>query len=248
MQTRLPSPVKTEMMTDWFTYWNSAQQVREKEPLKQVGKTVNGVPITEEQFAVLVEDVRQKLELSPTDAVLDLCCGNGALTFELSKSCERITGIDFSAPLLEVASSHFTAHGVSYILCDVCHFPAELKKTPFSKICLYEGLQHLRIKQVRDLMVQIDNLPGPKPLILFGSVPDADRIWAFYDTPERRADYEERKLKGTEAIGHWWERQLLSELMIQHGYETTFLLQHPAMHGAHYRMDVLCRAMDGDAK
>ena len=30
---------------DWHGYWNGAAQLREADPLKQVGKTVGGVPV-----------------------------------------------------------------------------------------------------------------------------------------------------------------------------------------------------------
>jgi len=227
-------------MPDWFDYWNEAPLLRESDPLKQVGKTVNGAPISGEQFRALVRDVQQKLDLVAADVVLDLCCGNGAVTFELAKACSAVVGVDFSAPLIEVARERFQSGRIEYVLADVCDLPAAVKQRPFSKVCMYEGLQHLSPGQADLFLRGLRDLPAPRPTLLLASVPDASRIWNFYDTPQRRADYERRLQAGTEAIGQWWDKDALAALLRSHAYESSFLEQHPLSHGAHYRFDVLC--------
>ena len=229
-------------MANWFDYWNEAPLLRDSDPLKQVGKTVNGVPISPAQFAAIVQDIREKLDLAAGDVLLDLCCGNGAITFELAPACSSIVAVDFSAPLISVARDRFASPRIEYVLADVCELPAGVTQRRFSKICMYEGLQHLSLEQAQSLLQGLDALAGPRPTMLLGSVPDAARIWDFYDTPQRRADYERRLQAGTEAIGHWWDRGELTELLRAHGYAASFLSQPPTSHGAHYRIDVLCTA------
>ena len=44
--------------------------------LYQVGLTVGGKPISEQQFQELIESVVVNLELRKGDCLVDLCCGN----------------------------------------------------------------------------------------------------------------------------------------------------------------------------
>jgi len=43
--------------------------------------------------------------VQPRDRVLDLCCGTGDITFALARRCTRVTGLDFSAPMLAMAQA-----------------------------------------------------------------------------------------------------------------------------------------------
>jgi cyclopropane fatty-acyl-phospholipid synthase-like methyltransferase len=227
-------------MTDWSKYWNEAPLLHDPDPLRQVGKTVGGVPIGTEQFEALVDDIRHKLQLGADDTLLDLCCGNGAVTLQLARGCRRVVGVDFSAPLVKVAAERFAAPHVQYLLADVSDLPAAVTRQAFTKVCLYEGLQHLEPAQVESLLAGLRALPAPPTRMLLGSVPDARRIWNFYDTPERRADFERRRLAGNEAIGHWWEQDVLRSLLERFGWHCEVLDQHPMSHGAHYRFDAVC--------
>lgn len=61
-------------------------------------------------------------------SILDICCGTGILTFELSRragdNC-RISGLDFSQPMIEYASRKAQATGrrVYFITGDIEHLP-----------------------------------------------------------------------------------------------------------------------------
>ena len=51
----------------------------------QVMRTVNGKPVGEEQIQMIIDSVISTLEITESDVLLDLCCGNGALTDRLFK-------------------------------------------------------------------------------------------------------------------------------------------------------------------
>jgi len=53
----------------------------------QVRRTIYGRRVTEEELAVIIAAVMNGLELAPDDNLLDLMCGNGALTARLFGSC-----------------------------------------------------------------------------------------------------------------------------------------------------------------
>ena len=45
----------------------------------------------------------QLAAVTPGDRALDLCCGTGDIAYRLSRRGARVTGLDFSAPMLDVA-------------------------------------------------------------------------------------------------------------------------------------------------
>ena len=86
-------------MTDWLSYWNAQPlQADERDFLRQVGKTVNGVPVAWEEVDLIVEALRSGLQLNASDTVLDLCCGNGLITRRVAGACGTIIGVDTQNP------------------------------------------------------------------------------------------------------------------------------------------------------
>ena len=104
-------------MRNWHEYWNHAPQVFERDPLRQVGKTVGGQPIDRDQLPVVVDSIVEQLNIGAGDTVLDLCCGNGILTYALARYCARIRGIDFSPPLIETAPAELQCREHHLFLC-----------------------------------------------------------------------------------------------------------------------------------
>jgi len=51
--------------------------------------------------------------------VLELGCGTGRISRELSKTCRNVTGLDLSHEMLQLATSHDT-NGTDYICMDMC--------------------------------------------------------------------------------------------------------------------------------
>src|SRR5579863_3993990 len=54
---------------------------------QQVRRTVNGKPISETQIMLIVKAITIGLSLNTADIVLDLACGNGALSSYLFDEC-----------------------------------------------------------------------------------------------------------------------------------------------------------------
>src|SRR6202163_1363690 len=111
---------------------------------KQVRRTVGGEPIAEAQIALIVNAVVAGLSLAPTDVVLDLACGNGALSSYLFDKCAGLVGVDISPYLIEIAQKgfarppgyHFHAEdAVSYLARN--HNPSI-----FTKALIYGAFQY----------------------------------------------------------------------------------------------------------
>jgi cyclopropane fatty-acyl-phospholipid synthase-like methyltransferase len=227
-------------MIDWHKHWNTAPAaVSENDYLRQVGKTVNGQPIPQASIDAMVGDIVKQLDLDRHDRLLDLCCGNGVITYRCAQYCLEVTGVDFSEPLIRIAGSHFARQNIEYLLADARQLPPSVTGKPFSKLCMYEGMQHFSIAEAESLLRIVQQSGARTAPIFFASVPDLDRLWEFYNTPARREEYHRRLREGTEAIGHWWTKAEMTQLGESCGYAVKILGPSPALHVAHYRFDAL---------
>ncbi len=226
---------------NWKDFWGKfPNQFAKDEFIKQVGKTVQGQPISIEQLDHLIRDVVQKLDLKAEDVVLDLCCGNGLITSAIAKNCQSIVGVDFSKPMIEIAREYHNSINTKYLNMSVLDITAENLQSPksFTKIYMYEGLQYFQEAQLPHLIQTLLALSSERVIILFAGVPDMDKIREFYDTPERQLEYETRKRLGTEAVGTWWEKTFIRQVCGDHGLQCDFLSQHHLSHTARYRFDI----------
>jgi len=67
------------------------------------------------------------LPVSPGGALVDLCCGTGALTRDAAAKVPqgRVTGVDFTPQMLEIARARTLERNVDYREADVLHLPFE---------------------------------------------------------------------------------------------------------------------------
>lgn len=233
-------------MRDWKAHWDSFPRSADAtDYLRQVGKTVGGEAISREQLAAMLEDIVARLQLGGQDHVLDLCCGNGLLTAGMARVGGSVVGVDWSAPLIDVAVRAHSAANIRYVRKSILDLtPEDVGGVELSKVVMYEALQHFTRRQLVALLGVLKAV-APGARVLLGSVPDRGRKWRFYDTVGRRLDYVRRKLLGQDAIGTWWSRRQLSSIADDAGYGTSFHEQHPSLHTAHYRMDVVLRPYGG---
>ncbi len=231
-------------MKDWKKYWNDEIALSgEKDLLRQVGKTVQGQGISADRMSAIVASIAETLRFDASDRVLDLGCGNGYLTSQYASRCGMVVGVDYSDPLLRMARTRFGGAKVTFVSADVRALPADLLATRFDKVLMYEALQHLSTADLRIVLCQLrDSASGQAPVFV-ASIPDRSRLWNFYDTAERRAEYRRRVASDDEAIGHWWDRADLEALAADCGYRPETLPQPALLHTAHYRMDLLLHSL-----
>jgi hypothetical protein len=106
---------------------------------------------------------------------------------------------------------------------------------------MYEALQHFEPEDLKSLLRNLKTILQPHAPVLFGSVPDQQRLLSFYNTPERRAEYQRRVSDGTEAMGTWWDKNQIRAIAADEGFQAEILPQPVQLHTAHYRFDVFCR-------
>lgn len=86
---------------------------------RQIKRTVNGEPVSDEQISMIVSAIRDALAFSPEDQLLDLACGNGALSQYFFDECENFLGVDVSEILIDVAKRYFEQPKRQFVLADV---------------------------------------------------------------------------------------------------------------------------------
>ena len=212
---------------------------REDSHLFQVGKTVGGVPVSEEVLSTICDAIAAGLDLSFADMVVDLGCGNGLITRRIAARCRFVRGYDLSEELLQIArdaAPDNTAFQQSDILdIDVAALDA-------CKFFMYEVLQHFEHAAFRALLQRLAERPGGFALFV-GSIPDQERIFAFYDTPDRRAYFFREVVEnGNFHIGTWWYPAHIEAMCRDLGLQVKLCPQNPALHTAHYRFDALIRS------
>lgn len=110
--------------------------------------------------------------VEPNDIVLDIGCGNGALTLDLAKKVKKVIGIDLNKDNIRIARKNYSASNIEYLVGDVTKCLAEGKfEEKFDVIILSNVLEH--VKKRVELLKKIKNLT-PKILI---RVPMVNRDW-----------------------------------------------------------------------
>ncbi|MBI3450381.1 MAG: class I SAM-dependent methyltransferase [Acidobacteria bacterium] len=229
-------------MTNWVKHWEEfPARFPRHDHLRQVGKTVAGEPISPRQFETILNVIDNALQLTSDDALLDLCCGNGVLTSRLAARCREAVGIDSSVALLRVAEEDHAQPNLRYHQLSALELPQLATSTggPFTKVLIYEALQHFAPHDLAALLAGIARLVAPGARLFMGSVPDRARRSRFHDTPRRRLVATLRRIAGRDAIGTWWEREMVWAALESAGWSCAILDQPRALHTAHYRFDLL---------
>jgi len=102
------------------------------------------------------------------DTILDIGCGNGALTFDLAKKAKKVVGIDISKNNIKIARNKYDSANIEYKVGDATK---DLDNKKFDAVVLSNVLEHIKDRQ--DFLNKIKDL-APKILI---RVPMINRDW-----------------------------------------------------------------------
>lgn len=125
----------------WKKHYDQKSKVVGQSLCKQVGKTVDGVEIDDQQLRYITENIIDILHLGHTDVVVDLCCGNGLITRNIAALVKKVIGVDFSEGLIDTAKSESYSGNITYIASDVLLLP-QIFFGQSIKYYMYEALQH----------------------------------------------------------------------------------------------------------
>lgn len=223
------------------SYWKNIYETVSRDPeyslLEQVGKTLNGKPLPEDQVQLIAQSAARALQLAPHDFLVDLCCGNGLITERIAPLVGRARAVDFSEGLIEVAKANSRSANIAYECGDILNLGAGYFSGT-QKILMNESLQHFMPADLGVLLDQMVDL-AQGSLVYFGGIPDREKLEVYYDTPEKMAFYEMREREGRPHSGTWWLRTDIAKIAAERGFKTTIVAQDAAMVTSYYRFDVL---------
>ncbi|MEQ8815763.1 MAG: class I SAM-dependent methyltransferase [Thalassobaculum sp.] len=204
----------------------------------QVKHTVAGKTVSDEQISMIVEAVLRGLALEPADRILDLCCGNGALTTRFFAACEGGLGIDFSPTLIGVANKHFVRRPQeSFRLQDVLDYVrCAADPSLFTKAVCHGGFQYLPRSDAQELLELLHRRFTNVQRVFLGNLPDRNRIDAFFGTRPRAANVEH---EAASPLGIWRSIDEVEALSAACGWTATVRPMDPGYYAAHYRYDVV---------
>lgn len=204
----------------------------------QVKRTVHGRPVSEEQIEWIVGEIKRQLTLAPEDVVLDLACGNGALSHRLVDTCKALVGVDISEYLIEVANTHFAeAPRVTFTAAGAAQYLAAVPDPQrFTKVLCYGSFAYFSEDDAHTALRALYERFANVRSVFIGNLPDRDRAAAFYAAREP----EPGELDDPRAqIGIWRTREAFAKMAADAGWHAQFSTMPGGFFSVHYRYDVL---------
>ena len=220
-------------MMPWTDYDTHARSRPRDDLWGQVRRTVHGQPVPCAQIDLIVDAILRHLDLLPGDGLLDLACGNGALTTRLHPFCAASLGVDVSEYLIGVAQERFATHQHRFTAADAATFCETAPPGSFTKALCYGSLSYLSDSEATRMLHALHSRFPRLDRVLLGNLPDLARIDRFQapglSLPIRnpRSD-----------LGIWRTVDEVANLAAP-GWRTTASTMLPGFHAAHYRFDAL---------
>ena len=204
----------------------------------QVKRTVNGNPVSQDQIDMIVDVVVAELDLSQEDSLLDLCCGNGALSTLFFKKCNGGLGVDFSEYLISIADKYFASPPYQTYICqdalEFCQNPTTPDK--FTKVVCYGSFSYLEQVDAEKLLSLLNkNFPNIQRVFI-GNCPDKDLLSDFFSSREFTDGVENEP---DSPVGIWRSTKEFVAMAKQYGWKPVIHQMPSTYYAAHYRYDVI---------
>jgi cyclopropane fatty-acyl-phospholipid synthase-like methyltransferase len=216
-----------------FDYTERPKQFGREEFWQQVRRTLNGKPIEEAQIQLIVDQIVGALELCPGDSVLDIGCGNGALSVRLEPHVGRLVGVDYSDYLIGVAREYFQSERVSFEIGRIEEMIGGQHYDGFDKALLYGVSSYLGDDLLESLVAWYFRTGGGTMFI--GNVRDRTCAEEFYRRVPTPAELDDT----TSSIGKWRQREWFESLAARYSLNIRFLKMPDAFYVSKYYYDVL---------
>jgi SAM-dependent methyltransferase len=227
-------------------YEAHARSCDPKDFQSQVMRTPHGKPVGEDQVALIVAGIKKNLDLKPNDVLLDLCCGNGAITDRIFASCQGGVGVDFTAYLIEVAKKNFEQPpACTFHVADALDYVETADECErFTKVMCYGAFQCLLESKAIGLLVALERRFPNVQRVLLGNLPDLDCAGIFWRQDVGSEPWPLDQLRRHDTpFGTWRTAPEIKQLTTLCGWDTAISRMPPPYFCAHYRFDaVLTRA------
>jgi len=206
----------------------------------QVKRTVHGKPVSQEQIDTIVKAIKDGLLFSPDDMLLDIGCGNGALSQYFFENVSQFHGVDFSGYLIEVAKEYFEkAPGFTFQEIDAASYvDSEANPERFTKCLCYGVFTYFSFENAERVLSGLSKRFVNIQTVYIGNLPDRDRAHLFY--PEGK-DFFHLLDDRTSPIGIWRSKDDFTQLARKTGWEIDFHMMPKDFYAAHYRYDAILK-------
>ena len=204
----------------------------------QIKRSVNGQPVSEEQIQLIVATIKDALAFQPGDRLLDLACGNGALSRYFFDDCAEVYGVDYSEVLIEVAKCYFEQLPLRrFDLADVGEYiVAESDPARFTKVLCYGSFPYFPEATARLVLTRLCRDYSQVERVFIGNLPDLERHQDFYtDGRDHTAELKHHDSK----IGIWRSAEEFCQLAADCGWQAHIQRMPKGFYTAHYRYDAL---------
>lgn len=224
-----------------YTKFNFDEYARTCAPddlLGQTRRTVNGVPVSDEQIKMIINKISSALDINQDDKLLDIACGNGALSHYLFDLCSTYLGVDLSEYLISVAKKNFEdSPGYRFTHKGAVEYVRqETKPESYSKVLCYGSFQYFPAADAAEVLQTLFEKFTSVQAVFIGNLPDRDRVAKFY---KKNQPTTEELLDCYSQMGIWRTRSEFIELAENAGWKVKFSTMPPEFHASHYRMDAL---------
>ncbi|MCP5276861.1 MAG: class I SAM-dependent methyltransferase [Thiobacillus sp.] len=209
----------------------------------QVKRTVNGQPVAPGQIDMIVASVAGGLALKAEDVLLDLGCGNGALTDRVFDHCAGGLGVDFSDFLIGVAQRDFQRPPQRlYQAGELLDFLATAPYPQrFDKAMCYGVFMFLDADEALACLTRLRTRFTGLSRVFLGNLPDKARMGDFFRHGEYRPGLESDPAS---PIGVWRHEVELAELARVAGWNAEVRRMPADFYAAAYRYDAILTPMD----
>ncbi|MGD0983643.1 MAG: class I SAM-dependent methyltransferase [Acidimicrobiales bacterium] len=203
----------------------------------QVRRTIMGRRISETEVALIVDHIRDQLRLRRSDTLLDIGCGNGALSARLFDDCAGYVGVDLSPYLIEVAQEFFERPPTHlFFNSDAAQFVEFLDEPGrFTKGLCFATLQYLPLATVRAVLQILSERFPNLCRVLLGNLPNREKADLFFNDGYNESDLQRHESQ----VGKWWSTQEIGCLASSFGWEVSYSRMSANIFNAKYRFDAI---------
>ena len=219
---------------NWKNYWNTNVEEKGADVFGQVQrKDLKSTLLT-------VNHIVRVLDIKPSDAVLDVCCGNGIITQQIARKCDSIVGVDQSENLLYVAKRDYNEMNCLYVNCSALEMNQFVKPHSFDKIYLQFSMQYFdKRNEGEKVIAEMIKCLKPNGRIFIGDITEYKNKFKLYNTPIKKAFYYKQKLQGKSGMGKFWKVSELDSICKRLGVNGTYFEQTEELPYSYYRFDYL---------
>jgi SAM-dependent methyltransferase len=219
-----------------FDYLERPKQFSRDDFWRQVRRTTHGEPVPQEQIELISAQVASCLALGTSDCLLDIGCGNGALTSLFAGKVKDVLGVDHSDYLVGVAKEFFKSPSMQFQVLGIDALVHTDLYRRANKAVMYGVSHYLSDELLRSAITWYLSVPGN--LLFIGPVRDVHKAAAYYGEACSNADLDDH----TTSIGKWRDPDWFLELARKLGVDVEIAHMPETYLLSRFSFDVLFRA------